>query len=108
MNNLTFDDVAAAHNRIKDHVKNTPLISNKELNEEFGAQVFFKMENQQEAKSFKARGAFNAVLAYKEKHGKFPEKIVVQSSGIAAKNVPPRAIFGRFTAKEVGTADERC
>jgi threonine dehydratase len=79
--NLTSDDISAAHFRIKNHIKNTPVISSKKLNEELGAEVFFKMDNQQEAGSFKARGAFNAILTYKEKHGKFPEKIVVQSSG---------------------------
>lgn len=79
--NLTFDDVSSAHSRIKNHIKNTPVISNKKLNEELGAEVFFKMDNQQEAGSFKARGAFNAILTYKEKHEKFPEKVVVQSSG---------------------------
>jgi len=81
MNNLTFDNVFLAHNRIKNYVKNTPIISSKKLNDELGAEVFFKMEGLQETKSFKARGAFNAILSYKEKHGKFPEKIVVQSSG---------------------------
>ena len=79
--NLTFNDVSSAHSRIKNHIKNTPVISNKKLNEALGAEVFFKMDNQQEAGSFKARGAFNAILTYQEKHGKFPEKIVVQSSG---------------------------
>lgn len=87
MNKLNFEHVAAAHKRIKNHVKNTSVISSEKLNRELGAQIFFKMENQQESRSFKARGAFNAILAYKEKHGKFPEKIVVQSSGNHAQAV---------------------
>lgn len=81
MNELNFNDVSKAHQRLKNHIKNTQVISNEKLNEELGAQVFFKMENQQKTRSFKARGAFNSVLAYKEKHGNFPQKIVVQSSG---------------------------
>lgn len=84
---LSFNDVLAAYNRIKDHIKNTAVISNQELNEEFGAEIFFKMENQQITNSFKARGAFNAILSYKEKHGKFPQKIVVQSSGNHAQAI---------------------
>lgn len=76
-----MNEILLAANRIKNHIKNTPVISDQKLNEELGAQIFFKMENQQETNSFKARGAFNAVLSYKEKHGKFPEKIVAQSSG---------------------------
>ena len=87
MKNLIFDDVLAAHNRIKNYVKNTPLLSDEKLNKELGANVFFKMENQQETNSFKARGAFNAVLTYKEKFRKFPEKIVVQSSGNHAQAI---------------------
>lgn len=87
MNSLTFQNVLAARERIKNHIKNTPVISSAKLNEELGAQIFFKMENQQVAKSFKARGAFNAILSYKEKHGKFPEKIVVQSSGNHAQAI---------------------
>jgi len=76
-----MNEILLAANRIKNHIKNTPVISDQKLNEELGAQIFFKMENQQETNSFKARGAFNAILSYKEKHGKFPEKIVAQSSG---------------------------
>ncbi len=76
-----MNEVLLAANRIKNYIKNTPIISDQKLNEELGAQIFFKMENQQLANSFKARGAFNAILNYQEKHGKFPEKIVVQSSG---------------------------
>ncbi len=76
-----MNEILLAANRIKNHIKNTPVISDQKLNEELGAQIFFKMENQQETNSFKARGAFNAILSYKEKHGKFPEKIVAQSTG---------------------------
>jgi threonine dehydratase len=84
---LTFNDVVRAHNRIRDHIEYTGIISNKKLDEELGAKVFFKMEDVQKTKSFKARGAFNAILNYKEKHGNFPEKIVVQSSGNHAQAV---------------------
>lgn len=84
---INFSQIIEANNRIKDFVKNTPVIFNKELNEELGAEIFFKMENLQRAKSFKSRGAFNAILAYRQRHGKFPDKIVVQSSGNHAKAV---------------------
>ncbi len=87
MSKLTFENVFAARERIKKYIVNTAVISNEKLNQELGAQVFFKMENQQIAKSFKARGAFNAILTYQEKHGKFPEKIVVQSSGNHAQAI---------------------
>ena len=84
---IKFSDITSAYNRIKDYIKLTPTLSNQNLNEELGAQVFFKMENQQLTKSFKARGAFNAILNYREKEGSFPEKVVVQSSGNHAQAI---------------------
>lgn len=84
---IKFDHILQAHNRIKDYIEATPTISNQKLNEELGAEIFFKMENVQRSKSFKIRGAFNTVLSYREKHGKFPDKIVVQSSGNHAQAV---------------------
>lgn len=87
MNKLTFTQVELAAKRLENHLVKTPVITSEELNRELGAQIFFKMENQQKTNSFKARGAFNAILAYKERHGKFPEKIVVQSSGNHAQAV---------------------
>lgn len=87
MTNISFQEVLEAHARIKNHTKNTPVLTDENLNKELGAQIFFKMENQQVTNSFKARGAFNAILNYKEKSGNFPEKIVVQSSGNHAQAV---------------------
>ena len=87
MNLLSYEDVVKASLRIENHIKNTPIISNSQINKILNAQVFFKMDNQQVTHSFKARGAFNAVLAYYQKHSKFPKKIVVQSSGNHAQAV---------------------
>ena len=87
MNELNFQDVLSAENRIKNYIKNTAIISNKKIDDFLGAQIFFKMDNRQETNSFKARGAFNAVLAFKEKNGFFPQKIVAQSSGNHAQAV---------------------
>lgn len=86
-NDLCLEDVKKASRRIKNHIKNTPLISNEIINEKLGAQLFFKMENQQVTKSFKARGAFNAILEYEEKYGHLPEKIVASSSGNHAQAI---------------------
>lgn len=84
---LTFDDIVKANRRLENHVIRTALITNEKLNQELQAQVFFKMENQQVTNSFKARGAFNTILAYHEKHKKFPEKIVASSSGNHAQAI---------------------
>ena len=87
MSQLTFDQVKLASNRLLNYIVKTPLISDQKLNEELGAQIFLKMENQQKTNSFKARGAFNSILAYREKYGKFPDKIVAQSSGNHAQAI---------------------
>lgn len=84
---LNFNDIFLSHNRIKDYIIKTPVISNEILNKELGADIFLKMENKQKTKSFKERGAFNAILAYKEKHGEFPKKVVAQSSGNHAQAI---------------------
>ena len=87
MNELNFQDILSAENRIKNFIKNTAIISNKNIDNFLGAKIFLKMDNRQETNSFKARGAFNAVLSFREKHGFFPQKIVAQSSGNHAQAV---------------------
>ena len=57
-----FDDVIAAHERIKPHIHRTPILTSDYLNELTGAEMFFKCENFQKAGAFKARGASNAVF----------------------------------------------
>jgi len=64
MTDLTIDDVKIAHDRIKDHIITTPIITNKSLNDEIGANIFFKLENLQKTGSFKIRGAINNLLSF--------------------------------------------
>lgn len=87
MSELEFDDVLRVHQLIKNHIKKTPVVSDKKLNAELGAEIFLKLENLQETNAFKARGAFSAILSYQEKHKKLPEKIVAQSSGNHAQAI---------------------
>jgi threonine dehydratase len=81
MKNLTLDYVKIAHKRIKDHIIETPIISNQSLNEEIGANIFFKLENLQITGSFKIRGATNNLMSFYQKNGKFPDRITTTSSG---------------------------
>jgi threonine dehydratase len=76
---LTFDDVRAAHARIKDHVHRTPVMTSSTLNEKAGAQLFFKCENLQKVGAFKARGATNAVALLSDEEAK--RGVVTHSSG---------------------------
>ena len=58
----TFDDVVAAHHRIRPYIHRTPVLTSSYLNELTGAELFFKCENFQKAGAFKVRGACNAVF----------------------------------------------
>ena len=58
---VTFEDVAAAHERVRAHVVRTPVLSSAAIDARVGAKVFFKCENLQNMGAFKSRGAFNAL-----------------------------------------------
>lgn len=63
---LNFDDVIAAHDRIRPYIHRTPVLTSTYLNELTGAELFFKCENFQKAGAFKVRGASNAVFGLSE------------------------------------------
>lgn len=56
-------EVEAARERIRPWVRETPLERSPYLSALTGAEVYLKEENLQVTQSFKARGAFNALLA---------------------------------------------
>ena len=58
----TYEDMLAAHERIKPHIHRTPVLTSSFLNDLTGAELFFKCENFQKAGAFKVRGASNAVF----------------------------------------------
>src|SRR6266481_9726459 len=60
---LDLDSIRAAHERIRSHVKRTPVLASSQLDEASGASLFFKCENFQKDGAFKARGATNAVFS---------------------------------------------
>lgn len=74
-----FDDVRAAHVRIRGVIVRTPVLRNDTLNELIGAELFFKCENLQRAGAFKFRGASNAVAMLSDEQA--ARGVVTQSSG---------------------------
>jgi threonine dehydratase len=60
----TFAEVQAAAGRLRGHAHRTPVVTSRTLNEELGAEVFFKCENLQRMGAFKFRGAFNALSRF--------------------------------------------
>jgi len=79
MNLPQLSDIRSAHQRIKQFIHRTPVLTSGQLNGIFGCELYFKCENFQKVGAFKFRGATNAVLSLTEdqkKHG-----VVTHSSG---------------------------
>ncbi|MGN4189188.1 threo-3-hydroxy-L-aspartate ammonia-lyase [Burkholderia gladioli] len=81
----TYADVAAAAERIAGHAHRTPVLTSRTVDEELGAQVFFKCENFQRMGAFKFRGAFNALSRFSEAQRK--TGVVAFSSGNHAQAI---------------------
>lgn len=75
---LPADVVLAAH-RIRPYVRDTPLDPSPFFSEITGCDVWLKLENLQQAGSFKQRGAFNKLLLMDEQQRE--QGIVTASSG---------------------------
>ena len=82
---VTFDDIRAAHERVKTRAVHTPVLSSAAIDERVGARVYFKCENLQNMGAFKFRGAYNALslLSTEEKS----RGVVAFSSGNHAQAV---------------------
>jgi threonine dehydratase len=78
---MPFDITAirAAHERIRSHIRRTPVLTSSRLDEASGASLFFKCENFQKTGAFKARGATNAVSALDEARAR--RGVATHSSG---------------------------
>ena len=75
----TYEDMLEAHERIKPHIRRTPVRESDYLNQLTGAKLFFKCENFQEPGAFKVRGASNAVFGLDEEQAKLG--VATHSSG---------------------------
>jgi len=74
-----FDDICAAHDRIRNIVHRTPVMTSSAINDIFEAELYFKCENFQKAGAFKFRGATNAVLSLSKEEAK--KGVATHSSG---------------------------
>jgi threonine dehydratase len=81
----TFDDVAAAAQRLEGHAHRTPVMRSRTVDAELGAEVFFKCENLQRMGAFKFRGAFNALSKFDESQRR--AGVVAFSSGNHAQAI---------------------
>ncbi|MDO5706028.1 MAG: pyridoxal-phosphate dependent enzyme [Paracoccus sp. (in: a-proteobacteria)] len=74
-----YDDMLAAHERIKPHIRRTPIRTSDYLDDLTGARLFFKCENFQEPGAFKVRGAANAVFGLDDEQAR--RGVATHSSG---------------------------
>lgn len=82
---ITFDDVAAAAQRLQGHAHRTPVLTSRTADERTGARVFFKAENFQRMGAFKFRGAYNALAQFTPEQRK--SGVCAFSSGNHAQGV---------------------
>ncbi|GAB2865014.1 threo-3-hydroxy-L-aspartate ammonia-lyase [Pseudoduganella ginsengisoli] len=81
----TYDDVAAAAQRIAGHAHRTPVLTSRTADDDVGAQLYFKCENLQRMGAFKFRGAYNALSRFTEQQRK--AGVVAFSSGNHAQAI---------------------
>lgn len=80
-----FEDVVAAAERLAGIAHRTPVLRSRLIDEQLGAEVFFKAENFQRMGAFKFRGAFNAVSKLSEEQRR--TGVVTYSSGNHAQAI---------------------
>jgi len=61
---ISFDDIAAAHDRIRAEAHRTPVLTSTTADGRVGGHLFFKCENFQRMGAFKFRGAYNAIAQF--------------------------------------------
>ena len=94
---VTYHDIEKAHQRISDHIHNTPILTSDSLDNELGSNLFFKCENFQKTGSFKIRGATNSILQLNDTEIK--NGIITTSSGNHGAAVA-------FIADKIGTSSK--
>lgn len=93
LENICFNDIQLAHQRIAAHVKRTPVQRSSVANQLAGAELFFKCENFQDTGAFKFRGACNALLQFSPEQKQ--RGVVSFSSGNHAQAIAKAArLFG--------------
>lgn len=85
LNLPSYQNVEAAAQRIRGYASKTPVMTSRTINQQFGAELFFKCENFQRMGAFKFRGAFNALAQFTPEQKK--AGVIAFSSGNHAQGV---------------------
>lgn len=99
----TFEDVAAAAERVKALARHTPVFASRLFDEAAGVRTYFKCENLQRGGAFKIRGAANFILSMSEAERK--RGVVTYSSGNHAQAVAIAAAYAGVAATIVMPTD---
>ena len=78
---ISTDDILLAQRRIAGHVRRTPVMELPAGAFGVPASLILKLESLQHAGSFKARGAFNALLTARDSAAGVPEAGIIAASG---------------------------
>jgi threonine dehydratase len=90
---ITYAEVAAAAERLRDAGLRTPCLPSEALSEATGARVFLKLDNLQRTGSFKERGARNALLQLDDEH---------RRAGVIAASAGNHAVGLAYHARSLG------
>ncbi len=82
---VTYQDIAAAAQRLDGVAHRTPVQTSRQADELAGAKLFFKCENFQRVGAFKFRGAYNAISCLSD--GQRAAGVVAFSSGNHAQGM---------------------
>lgn len=83
--------ILEARERIKPYIHHTPVLSSNLINDQLGAELFFKCENFQKVGAFKSRGAVNAVFSLSDEECK--NGVCTHSSGNHAQALARAAMI---------------
>lgn len=90
---VTFEDIKAAHQIIKDLIVRTPVDHSSSCSKIAGKDIYFKLENYQRTGSFKIRGASNKIASLSEAEKK--RGVIACSAGNHAQGVALSASLNR-------------
>ena len=90
---VSVDDIEQARNRIKGHIKTTPLHHSPYLSELIEGSVHLKLESEQVTGSFKVRGALNRMMTLSRDE---------RSRGVITASTGNHGLGTAFAAKQLG------
>lgn len=80
-----LNDILAAEHTLREILKPTPLISNRNLSSRYGCEVMLKREDLQVVRSYKIRGAYNMIRSLSDEN--MERGVICASAGNHAQGV---------------------